>query len=83
MPNRSSEEDHFGSRTVNWNSTYRSGAAKAATPTLVGKALRSWELLAQLRRTRGIRRSRHCTQKTEIHGQITDAVSNQRAAAGR
>ena len=33
------------------------------------------ELLAHLRRTRGMRRSRHYTQKTEIHGQITDAVS--------
>jgi IS30 family transposase len=33
------------------------------------------ELLAHLRRTRGTRRSRHHTQKTTIHGQITDAVS--------
>jgi len=33
------------------------------------------ELLAHLRRTRGMRRSRHYTQKTEIHGQIKDAVS--------
>ena len=33
------------------------------------------ELLEHLRRTRGMRRSRHHTQKTEIHGQITDAVS--------
>ena len=33
------------------------------------------ELLAHLRRTRGMRRSRHYTQKTEIHGQIIDAVS--------
>jgi IS30 family transposase len=33
------------------------------------------ELLAHLRRTRGTRRSRHHTQKTSIHGQITDAVS--------
>jgi IS30 family transposase len=33
------------------------------------------ELLAHLRRTRGMRRSRHHTQKTEDHGRITDAVS--------
>lgn len=33
------------------------------------------ELLAHLRRTRGMRRSRHHTQKTDIHGQIVDAVS--------
>ncbi len=33
------------------------------------------ELMEHLRRTRGMRRSRHYTQKTSIHGQITDAVS--------
>lgn len=33
------------------------------------------ELLAQLRRTRAMRRSRHHTQKTENHGRITDTVS--------
>src|SRR4029450_9734287 len=33
------------------------------------------DLLEHLRRTRGMRRSRHYTQKTEIHGQIVDAVS--------
>jgi len=33
------------------------------------------ELLAHLRRTRGMRRSRHYTQKTAIHGQIVDAIS--------
>ena len=33
------------------------------------------ELLAHLRRTRGMRRSRHHMQKTDIHGRITDAVS--------
>lgn len=33
------------------------------------------ELLQHLRRTRGMRRSRHYTQKTELHGQIVDAVS--------
>jgi IS30 family transposase len=33
------------------------------------------ELLEYLRRTRGMRRSRHYTQKTSSHGQITDAVS--------
>ena len=32
------------------------------------------ELLAHLRRTRGMRRSRHYTQKTSTHGQITGAV---------
>ena len=40
------------------------------------------ELMAHLRRTRGIRRSRHHTQKTSIHGRITDAVSiSERPAA--
>jgi IS30 family transposase len=33
------------------------------------------ELMAHLRRTRGMRRSRHHTQKTPIHGRIIDAVS--------
>jgi IS30 family transposase len=33
------------------------------------------ELLAHLRRTRVMRRSRHHTQKTDNHGRITDAVS--------
>jgi IS30 family transposase len=33
------------------------------------------ELLEHLRRTRGMRRSRHHTQKTAVHGQIADAVS--------
>mgnify|MGYP003339134928 FL=1 len=33
------------------------------------------ELLQHLRRTRGMRRSRHHTQKTPNHGQITDTVS--------
>ena len=40
------------------------------------------ELLEHLRRTRAMRRSRHHTQKTPIHGQITDAVSiSERPAA--
>lgn len=33
------------------------------------------ELLEYLRRTRGMRRSRHYTQKTAIHGKIVDAIS--------
>ena len=33
------------------------------------------ELMEHLRRTRGMRRSRHHTQKTGLHGRITDAVS--------
>lgn len=33
------------------------------------------ELLAHLRRTRAMRRSRHHTQKTDDHGRIIDAVS--------
>ena len=40
------------------------------------------ELLQHLRRTRGMRRSRHHTQKTDIHGQIVGAVSiSERPAA--
>lgn len=33
------------------------------------------ELLAHLRRTRGMRRPRHYTQKTAIRGKIADAIS--------
>ena len=33
------------------------------------------ELLQHLSRTRGMRRSRHHTQKTDVHGQIVGAVS--------
>ena len=40
------------------------------------------ELMAHLRRTRGMRRSRHYTQKTNMHGRIVDAVSiSERPAA--
>jgi IS30 family transposase len=40
------------------------------------------ELMAHWRRTRGMRRSRHHTQKTSIHGRINDAVSiSERPAA--
>jgi IS30 family transposase len=40
------------------------------------------ELMAHLRRTRGMRRSRHHTQKTRIHGRINDAISiSERPAA--
>ena len=40
------------------------------------------ELMAHLRRTRGMRRSRHHTQKTSIHGRIREAVSiSERPAA--
>jgi len=40
------------------------------------------ELLQHLRRTRGMRRSRHHTQKTDVHGQIVGAVSiSERPAA--
>lgn len=40
------------------------------------------ELLAHLRRTRAMRRSRHHTQKTDNHGRITDTVSiSERPAA--
>jgi len=40
------------------------------------------ELMAHLRRTRGMRRSRHHTQKTSIHGRINDALSiSERPAA--
>lgn len=40
------------------------------------------ELLEHLRRTRGMRRSRHYTQKTAIHGQIVDAISIRERPAG-
>jgi len=38
--------------------------------------------LEHLRRTRGMRRSRHYTQKTAIHGQIVDAISIRERPAG-
>ncbi len=41
------------------------------------------ELLEHLRRTRGMRRSRHYTQKTAIHGQIVGAVSIRERPASR
>ena len=42
------------------------------------------ELMAHLWRTRGMRRSRHHTQKTGLHGRITDAVSiRERPAAAK
>ncbi len=42
------------------------------------------ELLAPLRRTRAMRRSRHHTQKTDNHGRIVDAVSiSQRPASAQ
>jgi IS30 family transposase len=56
------------SRNVSYETIYRSlfiqtrGALKK-------------ELLQYLRRTRGMRRSRHYTQKTDRHGQILDTVS--------
>ena len=40
------------------------------------------ELMAHLRRTRGMRRSRHYTQKTNMHGRIVDAVSISERPAG-
>ncbi|MEO7051766.1 MAG: IS30 family transposase, partial [Rhodanobacter sp.] len=40
------------------------------------------ELLAHLRRTRAMRRSRHYTQKTEDHGRIKDTVSITERPAG-
>jgi IS30 family transposase len=39
------------------------------------------ELLEHLRRTRGMRRSRHHTQKTDVHGKISDAISGECAGA--
>jgi IS30 family transposase len=40
------------------------------------------ELLAHLRRTRVMRRSRHHTQKTDNHGRITNTVSISRGSRG-
>ena len=41
------------------------------------------ELLEHLRRTRGMRRSRHHTQKTDIHGQNRRRGIDQRASRHR
>jgi IS30 family transposase len=59
---------HDGSCRVSHETIYRSLFIQARG------ALKK-ELLQHLRRTRGMRRSRHHTQKTDIHGQIVDAVS--------
>jgi IS30 family transposase len=59
---------HDQSRRVSHETIYRSLFIQARG------ALKK-ELLQHLRRTRGMRRSRHYTQKTEIHGQIVGAVS--------
>jgi IS30 family transposase len=56
------------SRNVSHETIYRSLFVQARG------ALKK-ELLEHLRRTRGMRRSRHYTQKTAIHGKIVDAVS--------
>jgi IS30 family transposase len=56
------------SRHVSHETIYRSLYVQARG------ALRR-ELLQHLRRTRGMRRSRHHTQKTAVHGKITDAIS--------
>lgn len=59
---------HDGSMHVSHETIYKSLFIQARG------ALKK-ELLAHLRRPRGMRRSRHYTQKTPTHGQITDAVS--------
>jgi len=63
-----SVHSHDESRRVSHETIYRSLFIQARG------ALKT-ELLQHLRRTRGMRRSRHHTQKTDIHGQIVDAVS--------
>lgn len=45
------------------------------TPYIQSRGALKEELLAHLRRTRGMRRSRHHTQKTPDHGRIKDTVS--------
>ena len=45
------------------------------TPFIQARGALKKELLAHLRRSRGMRRSRHHTQKTPDHGRITDTVS--------
>jgi IS30 family transposase len=59
---------HQGCMNVSHETIYRSLFIQARG------ALKK-ELLDHLRHTRGMRRSRHYTQKTEGHGQISDAVS--------
>ena len=45
------------------------------SPFIQARGALKRELLQHLRRTRGMRRSRHYTQKTDTHGRIVDAVS--------
>ena len=51
------------------------------TPFIQARGALKKELLQYLRRTRGMRRSRHHTQKTADHGRITNAVSIRERAA--
>jgi IS30 family transposase len=60
----------------------RSVVAGHSIRSIAARLDRKKELVAHLRRTRVMRRSRHPTQKTDDHGRITDTVSiSQRPAS--
>jgi IS30 family transposase len=59
---------HDTSRQVSHETIYR-------TLYIQSRGALKQELLAHLRRTRGMRRSRHHTQKTPDHGRIKDTIS--------
>jgi len=66
---------HDTSRQVSHEPIYR-------TLYIQSRGALKQELLAHLRRTRGMRRSRHHTQKTPDHGRIKDTISiNERPAS--
>ena len=65
LKRRYPDDEHF---QVSHETIYRSLFIQA-------RGVLKKELLQHLRRTRGMRRSRHHTQKTEDHGRIKDTVS--------
>ena len=67
--------EHDETRQVSHETIYR-------TLFIQARGALKKELLAHLRRSRGMRRSRHHTQKTDTHGRIIDAVSKAEEAGG-
>ena len=68
------EREEISRGIVEGRSIRAIAARLGRAPSTISREVRRNEL-AHLRRTRGTRRSRHHTQKTSIHGQISDAVS--------
>ena len=67
----------IGSNAISQGGLYRPASDEDLSGTLYiqSRGALKKELLAHLRRTRTMRRSRHHTQKTDDHGRITGTVS--------